>query len=68
MYQGLFQIQEIQYNSFYGNISSFRLQIQCRYNVSSSVPDTVDTYLTSRTVHHLCSDHGCAVTFRAVKR
>ena len=24
MYQGLFQIQEIQYNSFYGNVSSFR--------------------------------------------
>ena len=48
MYQDLFQIQEIQYNSFYGNASSFRLQIQCRYNVSSSAPDTIDTYLPSR--------------------
>ena len=38
MYQGLFQIQEILYNSFYGSYSSLRLQIQCIYNVSSSVP------------------------------
>ena len=38
------------------------VQIQCRYNVSSSAPDTIDTYLTSR----ICTVRWAVAVYRVV--